>query len=137
MIDWILLGTLFLPAGVPGIIAGIEAMCLPAAALFVAKYLLALPATYHYFNGIRHLVKKNDKFIQNLMQIYNWIWSNRLMDIFITVLGFGKIFDHQRSLQYRLRHACSYCYFCSRSRRDVVNISHDSEMYRTINLSNK
>lgn len=50
-------GTLLAPGGVAGMIASIDAMCLPMPVLFLAKYILVLPATYHYFNGIRHLVK--------------------------------------------------------------------------------
>lgn len=51
-------GTLIIPGGVPALIAGVDAWCLPIPVLWMCKYFLALPATYHFFNGIRHLVSK-------------------------------------------------------------------------------
>lgn len=38
------------------LIQSIDAMCLPIAVLFLGKLAVAWPATYHYFNGLRHLV---------------------------------------------------------------------------------
>ncbi|XP_050463250.1 succinate dehydrogenase cytochrome b560 subunit, mitochondrial-like [Cataglyphis hispanica] len=49
------LGTLFIPGGIPCFIETVDDLCLPLPALFVGKMLLALPFTYHTFNGIRHL----------------------------------------------------------------------------------
>ncbi|KAH0945307.1 hypothetical protein HN011_004415 [Eciton burchellii] len=49
------LGTLFIPGGIPCVIEILQELCLPLPILFVGKALLALPATYHIFNGIRHL----------------------------------------------------------------------------------
>ncbi|XP_015610035.1 succinate dehydrogenase cytochrome b560 subunit, mitochondrial [Cephus cinctus] len=47
---------LLLPGGVPCLIESIQALCLPGPILFVGKALVAFPATFHYFNGIRHLI---------------------------------------------------------------------------------
>lgn len=49
-------GTLFIPGGIPCFIEIVDNWCLPLPVLFAGKTLLALPATYHTFNGIRHLV---------------------------------------------------------------------------------
>ncbi|XP_029668126.1 succinate dehydrogenase cytochrome b560 subunit, mitochondrial-like [Formica exsecta] len=49
------LGTLFIPGGIPCFIETVDNLCLPLPVLFAGKTLLALPATYHTFNGIRHL----------------------------------------------------------------------------------
>jgi len=49
-------GTLFIPGGIPCFIETVDNLCLPLPVLFAGKILLALPATYHTFNGIRHLV---------------------------------------------------------------------------------
>ncbi|CAK9817356.1 Succinate dehydrogenase cytochrome b560 subunit, mitochondrial [Anthophora quadrimaculata] len=49
------LGTLFIPGGIPCLIEMITNLGLPVPILFVGKTLLALPATYHTYNGIRHL----------------------------------------------------------------------------------
>ncbi|XP_011161319.1 succinate dehydrogenase cytochrome b560 subunit, mitochondrial [Solenopsis invicta] len=49
------LGTLFIPGGIPCFIETVDNLCLPLPVLFAGKTLLALPATYHLFNGIRHL----------------------------------------------------------------------------------
>lgn len=50
-------GTLFIPGGIPCFIEIVDDLCLPSPILFVGKTLLALPATYHLFNGVRHLVR--------------------------------------------------------------------------------
>ncbi|XP_018301933.1 succinate dehydrogenase cytochrome b560 subunit, mitochondrial [Mycetomoellerius zeteki] len=49
------LGTLLIPGGIPCFIETVDNLCLPLPVLFAGKTLLALPATYHTFNGIRHL----------------------------------------------------------------------------------
>ncbi|OAD55316.1 Succinate dehydrogenase cytochrome b560 subunit, mitochondrial [Eufriesea mexicana] len=49
------LGTLFIPGGIPCLIEVITELGLSAPVLFLGKSLLALPATYHTFNGLRHL----------------------------------------------------------------------------------
>ncbi|XP_072748704.1 succinate dehydrogenase cytochrome b560 subunit, mitochondrial [Anoplolepis gracilipes] len=49
------LGTLLIPGGIPCFIEMVDNLCLPLPVLFAGKTLLALPATYHTFNGIRHL----------------------------------------------------------------------------------
>ncbi|XP_012217819.1 succinate dehydrogenase cytochrome b560 subunit, mitochondrial [Linepithema humile] len=49
------LGTLFIPGGIPCFIETVNNLCLPLPVLFASKTLLALPVTYHTFNGIRHL----------------------------------------------------------------------------------
>lgn len=50
-------GTLFIPGGIPCVIEAVEALRLPAPVLFAGKTLIALPATYHALNGMRHLVR--------------------------------------------------------------------------------
>lgn len=60
---------LFLPGGMASIIASMDAMCLPIPVLFLVKYILALPATYHYFNGIRHLAWDLGMFL-TMKQVY-------------------------------------------------------------------
>ncbi|XP_011875182.1 PREDICTED: succinate dehydrogenase cytochrome b560 subunit, mitochondrial-like [Vollenhovia emeryi] len=49
------LGTLLIPGGIPCFIEIVNNWCLPLPVLFAGKTLLALPATFHTFNGIRHL----------------------------------------------------------------------------------
>ncbi|XP_036150256.1 succinate dehydrogenase cytochrome b560 subunit, mitochondrial-like [Monomorium pharaonis] len=49
------LGTLCIPGGIPCFIEVVNNLCLPSPVLFAGKTLLALPVTYHTFNGIRHL----------------------------------------------------------------------------------
>ncbi|EZA55187.1 Succinate dehydrogenase cytochrome b560 subunit, mitochondrial [Ooceraea biroi] len=50
------LGTLFIPGGIPCFIETVQNLCLPTSILFAGKTLLALPATFHTFNGLRHLM---------------------------------------------------------------------------------
>jgi len=50
-------GTLFIPGGIPCVIEILQELCIPLPFLFAGKILLALPGTYHLFNGIRHLVR--------------------------------------------------------------------------------
>ncbi|CAL7933360.1 unnamed protein product [Xylocopa violacea] len=49
------LGTLLIPGGIPCLIEMITNLNLSAPILFMGKTLIALPATYHTFNGLRHL----------------------------------------------------------------------------------
>lgn len=51
-------GTLFLPGGIPCMIQAIANWHLPGAVIFLGKSAFVYPLTYHYFNGLRHLVKK-------------------------------------------------------------------------------
>ncbi|XP_057321680.1 succinate dehydrogenase cytochrome b560 subunit, mitochondrial-like [Microplitis mediator] len=46
---------LFHPGGMSCLIESINSIGLPMPLLFLGKLMLAWPATYHYFNGIRHL----------------------------------------------------------------------------------
>ena len=59
----IILGTLLIPGGIPHVIETVEQLCLPPTVLFGAKLLVALPFTYHYINGFRHLVSLTNIFI--------------------------------------------------------------------------
>lgn len=63
-------GTLLVPGGVPCIIEVIDSWCLPAPVLFMGKTMLALPATYHTFCGIRHLCWDLGKFL-TLKEVYS------------------------------------------------------------------
>lgn len=54
----VIAGTLLIPGGIPCLIEIITNLGLSAPVLFTGKTLLALPATYHVFNGFRHLVVK-------------------------------------------------------------------------------
>ncbi|XP_076763591.1 succinate dehydrogenase cytochrome b560 subunit, mitochondrial [Xylocopa sonorina] len=49
------LGTLLIPGGIPCLIEMTANLNLSAPVLFMGKTLIALPATYHTFNGFRHL----------------------------------------------------------------------------------
>ncbi|KOC68571.1 Succinate dehydrogenase cytochrome b560 subunit, mitochondrial [Habropoda laboriosa] len=49
------LGTLLIPGGIPCLIEMTADLGLSAPILILGKTLLALPATYHTFNGLRHL----------------------------------------------------------------------------------
>ncbi|XP_076656384.1 succinate dehydrogenase cytochrome b560 subunit, mitochondrial [Halictus rubicundus] len=64
------LGTLLIPGGIPCLIEMTEDLGLSAAPLFVLKYLLALPATYHTFNGFRHLAWDLGKFL-TIKEVYS------------------------------------------------------------------
>ncbi|KAF3419936.1 hypothetical protein E2986_02897 [Frieseomelitta varia] len=48
-------GTLLIPGGIPCLIEIITNLGLSAPVLFVGKTLIAFPATFHTFNGLRHL----------------------------------------------------------------------------------
>ncbi|KAL0101403.1 hypothetical protein PUN28_018910 [Cardiocondyla obscurior] len=49
------LGTLFIPGGIPCFIEAVNSWGLPLPILFAGKMLVALPASFHTFNGMRHL----------------------------------------------------------------------------------
>ncbi|XP_033220363.1 succinate dehydrogenase cytochrome b560 subunit, mitochondrial-like [Belonocnema kinseyi] len=62
-------GTLLIPGGIPCFIDSVENLCLPPAVLFIGKTLLALPFTFHYANGLRHLAWDLGKFL-TLKEVY-------------------------------------------------------------------
>lgn len=53
---FLLLGTLFVPGGIPCLVQAIASWGLPSAVLYLGKAIFVYPLTYHYLNGIRHLV---------------------------------------------------------------------------------
>lgn len=65
---------LFMPGGMMSIIQTIDVMCLPATILFVGKYIIAWPALYHYFNGIRHLAWDLGHLL-TIKQVYTTGWT--------------------------------------------------------------
>lgn len=64
------LGTLFIPGGIPCFIEVMNDLCIPAPLLFLGKSLLALPLTYHTFNGIRHLGWDMGKYL-TIKEVYS------------------------------------------------------------------
>lgn len=58
----IITGTLLIPGGIPCLIEIITNLGLSTPVLFAGKTLIAFPATFHTFNGLRHLVIKFLKF---------------------------------------------------------------------------
>lgn len=46
-----------MPGGIPCVIEILSELNLPVPVLFAGKALLAFPATFHTFNGFRHLVR--------------------------------------------------------------------------------
>ncbi|XP_011699743.1 PREDICTED: succinate dehydrogenase cytochrome b560 subunit, mitochondrial-like [Wasmannia auropunctata] len=64
------LGTLFIPGGIPCVIEIVDNLCLPLPVLFASKVLLGLPATYHTFNGIRHLAWDLGMFL-SIKEVYS------------------------------------------------------------------
>ncbi|XP_014488355.1 PREDICTED: succinate dehydrogenase cytochrome b560 subunit, mitochondrial-like [Dinoponera quadriceps] len=64
------LGTLFIPGGIPCFIEIMESLCLSSPVLFAGKTCLALPATYHLFNGIRHLAWDMGMFL-SIKEVYS------------------------------------------------------------------
>ncbi|XP_043280343.1 succinate dehydrogenase cytochrome b560 subunit, mitochondrial-like [Venturia canescens] len=83
-------GTLFVPGGMNGIVSSIDAMCLPIPVLFLAKYLLALPATYHYFNGMRHLIWDLGQFL-TMKGVYKTGYTVLALTI-VSALGLAAMF---------------------------------------------
>ncbi|KAL6262416.1 hypothetical protein P5V15_007503 [Pogonomyrmex californicus] len=63
------LGTLFIPGGIPCFIETVNNLCLPMPVLFAGKTLLALPATFHTFAGMRHLTWDSGKFL-SIKEVY-------------------------------------------------------------------
>ncbi|XP_076241814.1 succinate dehydrogenase cytochrome b560 subunit, mitochondrial [Calliopsis andreniformis] len=63
------LGTLVIPGGIPCLAEMIQNLCLSSPTLYVAKFLLVLPLTYHTFNGIRHLTWDFGKFL-SIKEVY-------------------------------------------------------------------
>lgn len=63
-------GTLMVPGGIPCLISIVENWCLPSVILILGKALLALPVTYHYANGLRHLAWDLGKFL-SLKEVYS------------------------------------------------------------------
>ncbi|XP_020280436.1 succinate dehydrogenase cytochrome b560 subunit, mitochondrial-like [Pseudomyrmex gracilis] len=64
------LGTLFIPGGIPCFIEMVDNLCLPLPVLFVGKTLLALPLTYHTFNGLRHMAWDFGMFL-SIKEVYS------------------------------------------------------------------
>ncbi|XP_011268318.2 succinate dehydrogenase cytochrome b560 subunit, mitochondrial [Camponotus floridanus] len=64
------LGTLLIPGGIPCFIETVDNLCLPLPVLYIGKLLLALPATYHTFNGMRHLAWDFGKFL-TIKEVYS------------------------------------------------------------------
>lgn len=67
------MSALMLPNDCAAWITVIEGLQLSAGTLAVAKFTLAFPATYHTFNGIRHLCWDNGLFLQ-LKEVYTTGW---------------------------------------------------------------
>lgn len=91
-------------------IEGIHAMCLPAAVILLSKAVLAFPVTFHFFNGIRHLV--NNGFFQLTLI------SVRLQRLLFTEyyfpsgLGLGNVPYHQRRVHNWIRDDWNGCVVC-------------------------
>ncbi|XP_011499640.1 PREDICTED: succinate dehydrogenase cytochrome b560 subunit, mitochondrial-like [Ceratosolen solmsi marchali] len=66
-------GTLFIPGGIPCVIQVITNWNLPAALLYLGKALFAIPLTYHYSNGLRHLMWDLGKGL-NMKEVYSSGW---------------------------------------------------------------
>ncbi|XP_043598332.1 succinate dehydrogenase cytochrome b560 subunit, mitochondrial-like [Bombus pyrosoma] len=64
------IGTLLIPGGIPCLIEIITNLGLSAPVLFTGKTLLALPATYHVFNGFRHLAWDLGMFL-SIKEVYS------------------------------------------------------------------
>lgn len=64
-----LAGASFMSGDVAHLAQSVTAMGIPTAVLFPVKFILALPATYHIFNGIRHLAWDTGKFF-TLKNVY-------------------------------------------------------------------
>ncbi|XP_014275081.1 uncharacterized protein [Halyomorpha halys] len=64
-----LAGASFMTSDVAQVAQSITALGIPTAVLFPLKFMLALPATYHIFNGIRHLAWDTGRFF-TLKSVY-------------------------------------------------------------------
>ncbi|XP_066600798.1 succinate dehydrogenase cytochrome b560 subunit, mitochondrial-like [Prorops nasuta] len=62
-------GTLISPDAMPNLISFIDSWSLPSPLIFLGKYIFAFCATFHTFNGIRHLAWDMGKFL-TLPQVY-------------------------------------------------------------------
>ncbi|KAK0079190.1 hypothetical protein PV325_001609 [Microctonus aethiopoides] len=65
---------LLLPGGFNCFIESVDALCLSTPILFMGKLMIALPATFHYFNGIRHLCWDLGMFL-SIKQVYSTGWT--------------------------------------------------------------
>ncbi|XP_076624235.1 succinate dehydrogenase cytochrome b560 subunit, mitochondrial [Colletes latitarsis] len=64
------LGTLFIPGGIPCLIEMTQNLGLSTPLLFLGKTMLAFPATYHTFNGFRHLAWDMGMFL-TIKEVYS------------------------------------------------------------------
>ncbi|KAK2584833.1 hypothetical protein KPH14_007145 [Odynerus spinipes] len=64
------LGTLFVPGGVPCVVEILSELNLAHPVLLIGKALIAFPATYHTFNGLRHLAWDIGMFL-TIKQVYS------------------------------------------------------------------
>ncbi|CAH1406788.1 unnamed protein product [Nezara viridula] len=64
-----LAGASFMTSDVAQLAHSVTELGIPTAVLFPLKFMLALPATYHIFNGIRHLAWDTGKFF-TLKNVY-------------------------------------------------------------------
>lgn len=67
-------GAILPPNDISYWITAAESMQLGAATLAFIKFYVALPATFHTLNGVRHLFWDNGKFLQ-LDQVYKTGWA--------------------------------------------------------------
>ncbi|KZC05755.1 Succinate dehydrogenase cytochrome b560 subunit, mitochondrial, partial [Dufourea novaeangliae] len=79
------LGTLVIPGGIPCLIEMIQDLNLATPVLFLAKTVLALPATYHTFNGFRHLAWDMGKFL-TIKEVYSTGYTVSALSIISAVL---------------------------------------------------
>lgn len=82
------LGTLFIPGGIPCLIESIQGLGLPSAVLFVGKILLALPVTFHTFNGFRHLAWDMGQFL-TIKEVYSTGYIVTALSVISAVLLAG------------------------------------------------
>ncbi|XP_043257618.1 succinate dehydrogenase cytochrome b560 subunit, mitochondrial-like [Colletes gigas] len=64
------LGTLFIPGGIPCLIEMTQNLGLSTPLLFLGKTMIAFPATYHTFNGFRHLAWDMGMFL-TIKEVYS------------------------------------------------------------------
>ncbi|XP_078034473.1 succinate dehydrogenase cytochrome b560 subunit, mitochondrial [Augochlora pura] len=79
------LGTLVIPGGIPCLIEVVEGLALPSPILFLGKTLLALPATYHTFNGLRHLAWDMGKFL-TIKEVYSTGYAVSALSVIAAVV---------------------------------------------------
>ncbi|XP_023022095.1 succinate dehydrogenase cytochrome b560 subunit, mitochondrial [Leptinotarsa decemlineata] len=63
------LGAVVLPESIPCYIDNLECMELGETAIAALKFLLAFPLTYHFWNGIRHLLWDTGRFL-SIREVY-------------------------------------------------------------------